>query len=201
MGNDIIFAVYLGLGPKVRPPGTENRQLKTDNRHMTRFLLAAMGVIALMCSQSVDAQVARGEKMFGVNGGYATHNKSAVAGLSFRYAVSPWVRLVPQVGCVFRHYDEDAFYVDLNAQFPFSFGTHNVDLYPLAGFAYNSWSKHYDDPDGDDVSTRMNRIGANLGAGFDFRCTPTLNLGIEAKYTLVKHFTSLYITASISYVF
>lgn len=148
------------------------------------------------------AQVARGEKMLGVKAGYASTNESAVAGLMFRYAVSPWVRIVPEVGCVFRHHNEDAILVDLNAQVPFSFGSSKVDLYPLAGLAFNSWSSHIDMPDEhDDVTKRYTRLGANLGAGFDLRCTSTLNIGIEAKYTFVKNFSSMYVTASVSYVF
>ena len=149
-----------------------------------------------------SAQVERGEKMLGVKAGYASHNVSAVAGLQFRYAVSPWVRIAPEVACVFRHHDEDAFLVDINAQVPFSFNTKTIDLYPLAGITFNAWSKHHQlDALGNDVTDRINRFGANLGAGFDFRCTSTLNVGIEAKYSFVKSYTSLYLTASISYVF
>ena len=149
-----------------------------------------------------SAQVDRGEKMVGLSLGYVSHNESAVAGLSFRYAVSPWVRIVPEVACAFRHHDEDAFMANINVQVPFSFGTKKVDLYPLAGLTFNAWSKHHlIDEKGNDVTDRINRFGANLGAGFDFRCTRTLNVGIEAKYSFVKSYTSLYVTASISYVF
>lgn len=162
------------------------------------FLLLTLLFLGLTAA----AQVEKGEKMLGVRTGYATENQSAVAGLTFRYAVSPWVRIVPEVGCVFRHRNKDAFTVDINAQVPFSFGTRTVDLYPLAGLAFNSWSQHIDTGNGaDDVTNRFTRFGANLGAGFDYRVTSTLNVGIEAKYTFVKNFTSLYLTASISYVF
>ena len=167
---------------------------------MKKFIL--MLAVIVLGFAGASAQVARGEKMFGVKVGYVSHNESAVTGLSFRYAVSPWVRIVPEVGCVFRHHNEDAFLVDLNAQVPFTFGTDKVDLYPLAGIAFNSWSKHHLlDNEGNDVTSRINRFGANLGAGFDFKCTSTLNLGIEAKYTLTKAYSSFYLTASISYVF
>lgn len=167
---------------------------------MKKFILAA--IISVICCAAVSAQVDRGEKMLGVKLGYISHNESAVTGLTFRYAVSPWVRIVPEIGCAFRHNNEDAFMIDLNAQVPFTFGTKKVDLYPLAGLAYNSWSRHHVLTDDDeDVTTRVNRFGANLGAGFDFKCTSTLNLGIEAKCTFVKSFSSFFLTASISYVF
>ena len=165
-----------------------------------KALLAAL-VLAVFMAPAAWGQVERGEKMLGVRAGYATTNESAVAGLTFRYAVSPWVRIVPEVGCVFRHHGEDAFIADINAQVPFSFGTSVVDLYPLAGLTFNSWSRHFESLDGADVSTRANRFGANVGAGFDFRVSPTLNVGLEARYTFIKEYTSLYLTASISYVF
>ena len=165
-------------------------------KSLALILAMLMGVIVS------SAQVDRGEKMLGVKLGYVTHNQSAVAGLMFRYAVSPWVRIVPEVGCVFRHKDQDAFVADINAQVPFTFGTKKVDLYPLAGVTFNAWTRHIGMPDGsDDVTDRVSRFGANLGAGFDLRCTSTLNLGIEARYSFVKSYTSLYLTASISYVF
>ena len=168
---------------------------------MKKKLMLAAVLTALVCPAAA-AQVDRGEKMIGVKAGYVTRNESAIAGLSFRYAVSPWVRLVPEVACVFRHHNDDAFIFDINAQVPFSFGTSKVDLYPLAGVTFNSWTRHYTEPVmDDDVSRRISRFGANLGAGFDLRCTPSLNFGIEAKYTFVKSFTSAYVTASLSYVF
>ena len=167
--------------------------------NIKRLLIAS--TIALLCIGAASAQVERGEKMFGVRTGYVSTNESAVAGLTFRYAVSPWVRIVPEVACVFRHHDKDAFIADINAQVPFTFDSKKVDLYPLAGITFNSWSRHFEGPSGDDVTTRSNYFGANVGAGFDLRCTQTLNLGIEARYTFIKHFTSLYLTASISYVF
>lgn len=183
------------------------------------MILAAM--MAVVCFAGASAQVARGEKSLGVKAGYVSHNESAVAGLVFRYAVSPWVRIVPEIGCVFRHHNQDAFLIDINAQVPFTFGTDRVDLYPLAGLTFNSWSSHgkmvveeFNTPgtgvhtpessDGmeiKDVTTRANRFGANLGAGFDLKCSRSLTVGLEARYTFVKRFTSLYLTASIAYIF
>lgn len=167
---------------------------------MKKLLVAFLMII--LCVVAAFAQVDRGEKMLGVNLGYVSHNTSAVTGLSFRYAVSPWVRVVPEVGVVFRHHNEDAFLANLNAQVPFTFGTRTVDLYPFAGLAFNTWSHHHlVGIDDNDVTERISRFGANLGAGFDYRVTSTLNIGIEAKYTFIKAYTSLYLTASISYVF
>lgn len=148
------------------------------------------------------AQMQRGEKSLGPKLGYISHNQSAVAGLTFRYALSSRVRLAPEIGCAFRHRNEDALLVDVNVHVPFALGSERVGLYPLAGLSFNSWSTHGVRRDDEvDVTTHTNRFGLNLGAGFDLRCSSTLMIGFEAKYNLVKSYSSAVITASISYIF
>lgn len=158
--------------------------------------------LAAACPTLVSAQFAAGEKTFGPKVGYVSHNSSAVAGLVFRAAVSEHVRIVPEVGCAFRNKGEDALMVDLNVHMPFGFGTEKADLYPLAGVAFNSWSTHgVVTADEADVTTHTNRFGLNLGAGFDLRCSESIILNIEAKYTLIKSYSSAYVTAGVCYVF
>ena len=85
---------------------------------------------------------------------------------------------------------------------PFGVGSDRAWLYPLAGLAFNSWSTHgVVTADDDDVTTHVNRFGLNAGAGFELRCSETLKINIEAKYTLVKSYSAAYVTAGISYVF
>ncbi|MDE6300189.1 MAG: porin family protein [Muribaculaceae bacterium] len=162
-----------------------------------------LSIAAAMVCTAAWADNVTGEKSFGPKLGYYSHNKSAVAGLTFTYAFNRHFRLAPEVGCVFRHNDQDAFVADLNAQFPFKFeeaGT--VALYPLAGITYTSWSRHFRSAEIDkDVTTHDNRFGANVGAGFELRCSETLRLSLEAKYVLVKSYSSVVVTAGISYVF
>lgn len=158
----------------------------------------------LAATLGASAQLVRGEKSLGVKIGYASENSAPVAGLTFQYAFSSHLRIAPELGCAFRHHDKDALLVDLNLHVPFGLTEGGkVLLYPLAGLAFNSWNKHRDsiiDQDAD-VTTHVNRFGVNLGAGFDLRCTETLKLNLEAKYTLVKSYSSAYITAGISYMF
>ena len=168
---------------------------------MKKLVLAALVVLT---SLGASAQMVRGEKSLGPKLGYVSHNKSAVAGLVFQYALSSKFRLSPEIGCAFRHHNEDALLVDLNLHMPFNIGAGNmVDLYPLAGLAFNSWATHMVAPalDEADVTTHINRFGANLGAGFDLRCSSTLKVNIEAKYTFIKSYSSVVLTAGICYVF
>lgn len=162
------------------------------------LIIAAVAALSLPAS----AQMVRGEREFGPKLGYISHNKSALAGLVFRYATSSHLRISPEIGCAFRHHNQEALLIDLNLHFPFGVGGEKVALYPLAGLAFNSWSTHMvDAQDAVDVTTHFNRFGANLGAGFDLRCSSTLKLNIEAKYVLVKSYSSAVISAGISYVF
>lgn len=162
----------------------------------------------------VNAHAAqKGEKTFGVRTGFVSRNTSADAGLFFQYTFSDHFRLQPAVDLVFRHKNRDAFTIDLDAQVPFRFSNTKVDLYPYAGLNYSSWNTHdvmIITPDGtpvdvnkfsDDVSTRTNRFGINLGAGFDFKATETLKLSLSIGYTLVKSHSGLRALVGIGYVF
>lgn len=171
-------------------------------KYILRHILVA--VIAIASTLSVDAQVVKGEKSFGPRVGYVSKNESASAGLFFQYAFSEHVRVAPEIGYIFRHNNLDAFTFDLNAHFPFGFTGERVAFYPLAGVNYSSWNSHFaadDIEDIDDVSTRVNRFGLNLGAGFELRCNESMKLSLEAKYGLVKGYTSAYVSAGISFVF
>lgn len=165
-----------------------------------KFLFALLPLVAAV--PCANAQMQRGEKTLGVKTGYISHNKSAVAGLTFQYAVSSRIRLAPEIGCAFRHNNEDALLIDLNVHMPFGVGGDQVALYPVAGVAFNSWATHRASSlDDADVTTHTNRFGANIGAGFDLRCSSTLRLNIEAKYTFIKSYSGVLLTAGISYVF
>lgn len=168
---------------------------------LKRFITAAALAVALVLP--AQAQIKAGEKSLGPKLGFASHNTSAFAGLVFNYAFSQHLRIAPQIGCVFRHKDRDALLIDLDFHVPFGIVSNDkAALYPLAGLAFNSWSRHgVDITSGEDVTSHINRFGGNLGAGFDLRCNQSLRLNFEAKYTLVKSYSSLYIGAGISYVF
>ncbi len=162
---------------------------------LTTLAAAAIAVAA-------QAQLAAGEKSLGPKIGYVSHNRSCVAGLVFQYNLSSRVRLAPELSCVFRNKSQDALLIDLNVHMPFGVGSDRAWLYPLAGLAFNSWSTHgVVTADDDDVTTHVNRFGLNAGAGFELRCSETLKINIEAKYTLVKSYSAAYVTAGISYVF
>lgn len=165
---------------------------------LQKCILAA----ALLTAVPAVAGNHKGDNVLGPKLGFISKNTSALAGIVYQHSFSDRVRLSPEIGYVFRHNNLDAFILDVNVHTPFGIGGDSVDLYPLAGLTFNSWGHHGISPiDGEDVTTHTNRWGLNLGAGFDLRCSSTLRFNVEARYALVKSFSSFQFTASVAYVF
>lgn len=180
---------------------------------ISRFLKYATLAAALFLTSGIPAHaVEKGEKTFGVRTGYVSRNNSADLGLYFQYTFSKHFRLQPAADLVFRHKDRDAFMVDINAQVPIEFSNDNFSLYPFAGLNFSSWNRHYnagndapefENPDefSPEWSSRTNRFGVNVGAGFDLKVSSTLKLSLEAGYTFVKSNSGLRALVGIGYVF
>lgn len=165
---------------------------------------AILFAILMLTPLSAGAQFERGEKSIGPKIGYVDKNTSASAGLVFHYSFSSHLRVAPEIGCVFKHRNMDAFTIDFNFHTPFTFTGEKAALYPLAGLNYSSWNRTLPrelfDAD-DDITTRSSRFGLNLGAGFELRCSKTLKCGIEAKYTLIKSYSGASVAAMVCYIF
>lgn len=162
-----------------------------------------MAAAAILAS-STFAPESGAETTVGVRAGYNTRSESPVAGLLFQYSFSDHVRIAPNADYYFRNNDLDALSISCNMEFPFALSsTGNAALYPLAGLNYSSWNYHLDKTgeEFNDVSTRVGRLGLNVGAGFEYKVTRTLKLSVEAVANLMKSYSSGSFTASIAYVF
>lgn len=167
---------------------------------MIKKVLTSLAAAAICFA--AQAQLTPGEKSLGPKLGYVSENSSCVAGLVFQYNFTSHLRLVPEISCVFRNKGQDALLIDLNAHVPFGVGSQKAWLYPLAGLSFNSWATHgIETLNDDDVTTHTNRFGVNVGAGFELRCSDSMKLNLEAKYTLIKSYSATYVTAGISYIF
>lgn len=143
-----------------------------------------------------------GEKTVGLRGGYNTRAEAPVAGLFFQYRFSEHFGVSPNVDYYFRHEGTDALSVNINAHAPFRLsGAGKFAVYPLGGVNYTSWNYHDDNAAHNDASSRVSRLGLNLGGGLEFKASPTLKLSFEAKSTLIKEYSSGTFTLSIGYVF
>jgi len=166
---------------------------------LKRLLLAAL--LTAAAAMGATAQTTRGEKTLGPRLGFISHNSSVLAGLTFRYTFSQHLRIAPAIGCAFRNKDQDAFLCDIDLHVPFGLSeSGRTLLYPLAGLTFNSWNRHGKVND-TDVSGHVNRFGLNAGAGFDLRCSSSLMFNMEARYCLVKSYSSFIATVGVSYIF
>ncbi|MCM1520157.1 MAG: porin family protein [Lachnoclostridium sp.] len=173
--------------------------MKKILRHLLLLLLIATA------ASSADAQVVKGQKTFGVHGGYVTRNRSGVAGIDFEYTFSKHFRLAPSVDYIFSNRGSDGFMFNIDYHGPYplnSAGTFNV--YHVIGLNYASWhNKVYHnegDPDAD-VSTRDNRFGFDFGAGLEYYVQPTMKLSFEGKFNWLRHYNTGLFYFGISYVF
>lgn len=159
-------------------------------------------VVAAMCLAGAPARAERGEKSFGPRIGFASRNSSALGGLVFTYAFSEHFRVAPSVDIIFRNKDRDGMCVNIDAQFPFAFEGGRAAFYPLAGIGYTSWGMHNIDHNSEkDVTSHQNSLGLNVGGGFEYRCSNTLKVSIEARYNIIRHNPGAFIAAGIAYVF
>lgn len=170
---------------------------------LLRTLAIALFVMGIAIPEvSGRDSYSKGEKSFGPKVGFVTRNTSAIAGLVFTYNFSRHVRIAPEASMVFRHKNLDAIIFDLDFHFPMPFSQDRMAMYPLVGLNISSWSRHSgEEIENKDVTTHLNRIGGNLGIGYEIKCKPTLKLNIEAKYTLIQTFPGAQICAGISYLF
>lgn len=169
---------------------------------MRRLAVCLLLVGALAPLADARDPYARGEKCFGPKVGYVTRNSSAAAGLVFEYSFSRHVRIAPQASIIFRHRNLDALMIDIDVHFPLPFAGDRMAVYPLVGVDFTSWNLHGLDSEANkDVSSHRNRFGGNAGFGYEFKCTPTLKLNVEARYTLMKTYPGALVSAGISYVF
>lgn len=164
--------------------------------------LVLFAIISIFGCADASAQYNRGDKSFGVRGGFESRNTSAVAGASFEYTLSRHVRLSPEVDIVFRHKNRDGGAFALNVDFPFQFRNDRGAFYPLAGLAYRSWGVHNKDYETmKDVTTRRNVFGLNVGCGAETMVSSTCKLSLEAVYALQRHFPGVQILFGVSFVF
>lgn len=162
-----------------------------------RVAVAAVMMGCVWCA--AEAQSVKGGMATGAKVGYVSENSSASLSAFYHISFSQRFRLSTEIGGIIRNHNKEAFTLDLNAHIPFTFTGDNVVFYPLAGLNFSSWGKHFRSPEYGSSSKHYNRLGLNFGAGFELRCSSRIKMLFEAKYCLIKSFSSAQIAAGISY--
>lgn len=164
---------------------------------------AVCAAILSVGSARAEGDPFRGEKTLGIEVGYCGSNKSASAGVEFSFRFNRWFRLAPEAQYVFRRYGRDALTVNLNTQYPLMLHHDTMSFFPQAGLTYSSWNYHFDKTDGtnDDAVTRVSRLGANVGAGYEVNFTTSLRLSVRCGYTFMKDYGCFTCDGKIAYIF
>ena len=167
------------------------------------WILVAAMLSGTLTPLTTRADSFSGEKTLGIRAGYNTWNERPLAGVEFSYRFNRLLRLAPAANYVFRHSGLDALQIDLNAEFVFPFAEGRFEAFPLAGMQFASWNYHQPANawQTDDVSTRLNRLGLNLGGGMGFNVNGSMKLSLKWEASLIKDFSGHNITAGISYRF
>lgn len=161
----------------------------------TIIVITFMSLAATFTSEAQSSYI-------GVSTGYNTKNESGSVGVWMNYDVSSVFRIAPNVEYIFRSQHSDAFLINLDFNFPLPLKTSTkIDVYPIAGVTYACWSIHTPMRNSDDVTTRKNRFGLNVGAGVGYRVTDRMKLKLDARYSLVKDFSTTIISLGIGYAF
>ena len=154
------------------------------------FRIVAIAAIVSLFPAMASAQ--KGEKTLGVAGGFASFNKSGMAGVYFQYSFAEHVRISPEVDYVFRNDGKSGLAASIDMHFPFRVAR-GFKLYPLAGVAFNNWSF----PDGESKS----RCVLDFGGVLDLYMTTQLKLTVQGKYSLLKDTGGAFVTVGLGYVF
>ena len=178
---------------------------------MKKFLATIIALLGLTSTMSA-ADITKGCKTFGVRTGYATLNRAPLAGIEFSYAFNRHFILAPSIDYVFRNDNLDGLLFNIDYHGPWQLTpSGRVYLYHILGINYASWSRHEPTTtseterdattDSDDVTTRTNRLGVDVGAGVAFYVTPTLRLSLQGKFNWVKDHNAGIFNLGISYAF
>ncbi|MDE7153127.1 MAG: porin family protein [Muribaculaceae bacterium] len=169
-------------------------------------LIAGMGVLLMLIGTFGSGKAAvKGEKNVGVELGYTSRNESAVAGIQFSYAFSEHFRVAPNLQYAFRNNNRDGMLINFDFHVPLDIQSGSkFEIYPLAGLNYSCWTSYqevWSNDKFDDVSKRKNRFGLNLGAGVGLNATESLRFTFEARYSLVKRFSTTTLALGVAYRF
>lgn len=163
-------------------------------KRITKLFLSAIALVAVFSPLSASAanDADKGEMALGVMGGVATYNVGGYADVYFHYTFAKHFRIAPDVAYVFGNKGRSALAINADMQFPFKV-VKGFQVYPLVGLAFNSWDYANDGT--------KNRVGANIGAGFDIYITSYLKLNVMGKFSWMQDTSGGFFGIGMAYLF
>jgi outer membrane protein X len=136
------------------------------------FLFLVLSVIS-----SIGAYAGTGDMALAVKFDYASKYSQPGLGFEYQLSVVDNVRLAPEFNYYFKNDGVSTWDMNFNVQYviyPFS----NFSIYPFAGFSYTSWDYDYAD--------NVNKAGANIGCGAEYRISPKVSFITEERFLLIS---------------
>lgn len=140
--------------------------------------------------RSYSISPSKGKIGVGATLNYLTEGEWLGAGAKLQYGVTNNIRLDANVTYYFPKYSTSAFDASLNAQYVIPVAE-KFSIYPLAGLGIIGTRSS---GEGSETNTEF---AINLGGGASYQLTPSLSIGAEAKYMLIKNFNTPVIGANV----
>ncbi|WP_294081552.1 outer membrane beta-barrel protein [Proteiniphilum sp. UBA5384] len=162
------------------------------------FILAFFS--SLLFIQKIQAQF-EGTFGLGVHAGYGAEINNLGGGIHLHFYRTNNFRFAPSFTYFLENKKENMWMTDLDAHYilPVSY---SASLYPIAGLHYSHWKY---DTSKRDVQTEenwtKNRLGANLGLGFQHDIGYRIRANFELKYQFIKDFSQVFFSAGIGFWF
>lgn len=151
----------------------------------------------------------QGEKSVGINVVYGTEIKNVGVGARFNYGITDEIRLAPNFNYFIKKDGLSGLEFNADAHYLFEVAP-EFKIYPLAGLTCTSWRFSWGDAfkgleeygiEVDKTSSTTTKFGINLGGGLVYSLSDNIDLGVEAKYSLVSDFDQMVFGINLCYKF
>ena len=136
----------------------------------------------------------------GMHAGYGSKINAPGAGVHLHYYATNELRVAPSY-TYFLPIDQQYMWMidtDLHYILPLSYA---VSLYPVAGAHYSRWELPHDQENQPEGDEKKNRLGTNLGAGFQYDIKFRVRANLECKYQFIPGYSQWFIAIGVGYWF
>lgn len=168
-----------------------------------RFAMKKGGLLLLslflLSAFNVSAQF-EGTFGIGVHAGYGEKINSPGMGAHLHYYPTNQLRIAPSCTFFLPTGEKKMWMMDADAHYilPLSYA---VSLYPVAGIHYSHWKLPLDQETEPVAYDKENRVGTNLGAGFQYDIRFRIRANLECKYQFIPGFSQWFIAAGFGFWF
>ena len=165
-----------------------------------RRIFIVVFLFSLLSIPKIQAQF-EGTLGLGVHAGYGAEVNNLGGGIHIHFYRTNNIRFAPSFTYFLEDKGENMWMTDLDAHYilPVSY---SASLYPIAGLHYSQWK--YDASKGNGDSEKdwtKNRLGANLGLGFQHDIAYRVRANFELKYQFIKDYSQVFFSAGIGFWF